>query len=246
MELYDNPDYYDLQANRIENDIPFYLSQAEKHGDPILELGCGTGRITIPIAQEGWKITGLDFSAKMLDSAREKANEAGVEIEWIKADWCDFQLDRKFKQIFLPLNSITHIHDRESFEALFRCIKRHLSPEGKFILDVFNPDLNILSRDPDKEYFDYECSHPEDKGTITSKTRNRHDRSAQVNFIERFLYFGEGGWRHEFSLRMIFPQELDLLLHYNGFIIEDKFGNFDGSAFTSDSPKQIVVCRVMD
>jgi SAM-dependent methyltransferase len=245
-ELYSNPPHYDLQAAKFIDDIPFYLLQVKKHGDPVLELGCGTGRITIPIAREGWKITGLDLNDAMLRRAREKATEAGVDIDWIQADFRNFKDDRQFKLIIFPFNSFLHLPDRESQEACLNCVKVHLSPDGRFILDIFNPDFGILTRDPDKRHFDYEHPDPGGGGSFVSTTKNSYDRASQINHVEHYLYYGKEHWTHYYEMRIIFPQELDSLLHYNGFVIEEKFGDYNESAFSSDSPRQIVVCRVMD
>lgn len=244
-ELYSNPHHYDLQVAMFVEDISFYQDQVAKYGDPVLELGCGTGRITIPIACKGWKTTGLEFSDAMLKRARSKAKNAGAKIEWIKGDFRDFNLDRRFNLILFPFNSFLHLQDRESFEACFRCVQNHLAREGRFIMDIFNPDLEILSRNPDKQHFDFEFPNPDGRGSLISATKNDFDKATQINHIQQSLYFRDEKWTYKYDVRVIYPREFEILLHYNGFEIEEKFGNFDGSAFTSYAPKQIVICKAM-
>lgn len=147
-QLFDDGRHYDMHTKHVVEDIPFYLRQAKKYGEPVLELACGTGRITIPMAEQGIQITGLDVSEPMLSQARRKAAMKGVNVEWVKADCRDFKLNKKFRLIFFPFNSIVHLHDLESIEACFSCVRKHLTREGRFMIDVFVPGMDYLMRDP--------------------------------------------------------------------------------------------------
>ena len=243
-DLYKDGRHYDLQNKHLTDDIPFYRQQIDKYGQPVLELACGTGRITIPLAKEGVQISGLDISQPMLSTAKEKAKAAGVQVEWIKADCRDFKLGKKFRLIFIPINSITHLHDRESLQACFACVKEHLQPDGKFIIDVFNPRLDILLRDPSKRYPVAEYPDPDGQGTVVVTENNVYDTATQINRIKWYFRIGERKDELvvENNMRILFPRELDALLHYNGLTVEAKYGNYDQSPFRSDSPKQLTVC----
>ncbi len=244
-DLYSNADLYDAQHLEFVADIPFYVGQGRKQGGAILELACGTGRITIPLADEGFDITGLDVSRSMLDRARQKASDADLDITWIEADCRDFELERKFSLIFIPFNSFLHIHELDDLESFFAAVTRHLEPDGRFIIDVYNPSLSFLNRDPEKRYpVTYQPdSSGEDPVSITED--NHYDRKSQVNHIK--LYYRVDGVEEEviqeLNHRVFFPQELRTLLKYNGFEIEVCYGDFDLSPFESDSPKQLLVCR---
>jgi SAM-dependent methyltransferase len=247
QQLYNDGRHYDLQTRDVVEDIPFYLRQARKYGEPVLELACGTGRITIPIAEQGIKITGLDISEPMLSQARKKAAAKRVNVEWVQADCRNFKLGKKFRLIFLPFNSITHLHDLESIEACFFCAKRHLARDGRFIIDVFVPAMGILMRDPSKRYPVAEYPDPDGKGTVTITENNVYDGAAQMNRIK--WYYSIGGGKEfikENNMRMFFPQELDALLKYNGFVIENKFADYGEAPFSSDSGKQLVICYRRD
>jgi SAM-dependent methyltransferase len=241
--LYRDGRHYDLGNRGQVADIPFYLKQIRKYGGPVLELACGTGRITIPIAEKGVQITGLDVSASMLAHARRKARAQGLKIKWVEADCRDFRLDERFGLIFFPFNSIAHLHDLESVESCFSCVKEHLRTEGRFIIDVFQPDLHILTRDPEQRYPVTEYPDPDGKGIVVITENNLYDSATQVNRIK--WYYGLRGQEGEkvelLNMRIFYPQELDGLLHYSGFVIEEKFGDYDGSPLTSEAPKQIVV-----
>jgi len=243
-DLYSDGRHYDLQTKGFVEDIPFYLRQVQKYGQPVLELACGTGRITIPLAQKGIQITGLDVSESMLAQARRKASQKNVAVTWIRADCRDFQQNQKFRLIFIPANSITHLHDLESLETFFSCVRIHLADKGRFVIDVFNPRLDILMRDPTKRYPVAEYSDPDDQGMVTVTESNAYDAAQQINRIKWYYKTGEEERVVENNMRVFFPQELDGLLQYYGFVIEAKYGNYDETPFESGSPKQLVVCSL--
>ena len=243
--LYGDPRHYDAQYAGITEDVDFYLRQMEKYGEPVLELGCGTGRIAIAAARRGFRITGLDITESMLACGREKARAAGVDIDWVLADCRDFDLARTFRMIFFPANSILHLHERSSFEACFSCVRGHLADAGRFVFDVFVPSLAILTRDPNERFPCHEYEDPDGKGMVRISESSTFDMASQINRARWYMRIGDGEehlWS-ENNVRVFFPQELDALFHYNGFEIEAKYGAVDETPFTSRSRSQIVVCR---
>jgi SAM-dependent methyltransferase len=246
LPLYRDGHHYDaLHRSLPFSDTPFYKDEARKAAGPVLELACGTGRLTIHIAQSGVEIVGLDQSASMLAHAREKAAAAPVNIRWIEADCRQFELGRKFALIFMAFNSMQHLHDAKSLAALFANVRKHLAPGGRFIFDVFNPSIAILNRDPNQRYVERQYEDPDRRGTITIEQTAVYDDAAQVNRIT--LYFslpGEKDFRVEpLHLRCFFPQELELLVQRHGFEIEQRYGTFERKLFASGDMKQIVVCK---
>ena len=244
--LYADGRHYDRQYAGMTGDIPFYLKQAGRYGGPVLELACGTGRITIPLAKQGIDITGLDVSGGMLQQAEANAARTGASVSWIQADCCRFSLGSRFKLILIPFNSIAHLHDPESIEGCFACVKKHLSDGGRFIVDIFNPRLDILVRDPSERYPVAEYPDPDGRGTVTVTENNIYDAASQVNHIKWYYRIGDSSDEsvEELNMRVFFPQELDALLRNGSFIIDAKYGDFDESPFTSESPRQIAVCRL--
>jgi len=244
IPLYRDGRHYDRMNRAVVADIPFYVEQARRAAGPVLELACGTGRVTIPIAQAGMEIVGLDQSSSMLARLREKAWEAGVEIPLVEADCRDFELGRKFALIFMAFNSLQHLHDLTSLEALFGNVRRHSASGGSFVFDVFNPSVAILSREPGKRYRERQYEAPDGKGTITVEQSAVYDDAAQVNRIR--WYFSRDEHKdfrvEELPMRCFFPRELDLLVRSLGFRVEAKFGDFEGKPFASGDVKQVVVC----
>lgn len=247
IDLYDGR-HYDRQmeaqfGDQIE-DVLFYYRQIEAYGQPVLELACGTGRLTIPLAERGVQIAGLDISESMLARAQEKATAKELDIEWIHADCRDFHLNQKFNLIFFPFNSMLHLHDRESLEACFSCVKKHLTETGRFIIDVFNPRLDILIRDPNHRYYVAEYPDPYGNGTVIITENNQYDTDQQINYVKWYYKIGDAPEIvRELNMRILYPQELDTLLYYNGFKIEQKYENFDQTPFTTTSGKQLIIAR---
>lgn len=118
----------------FEAEAPFYLAFARKLGGPVLDLGCGTGRVTLALAQAGLAVTGFDNAAKMLARVREKA--AGVGISWVDADVRTFALGQRFRLIIEPGLAFQLLRDRADQSAMLTQVRRHLAPGGRFVLNL--------------------------------------------------------------------------------------------------------------
>lgn len=150
LDLIRNGRHYD--ALKAQNDIPFYLTHAQAAAGPVLEIGCGTGRVTLALAAAGVNVIGLDVSAPMLEEARRKAERHRVRVEWIEADGRSFDLGQRFALIIMPFNTLQFFRDPTSLGQLFDRVKSHLQDGGRFIFDVFNPQVSFLASDPSARY----------------------------------------------------------------------------------------------
>lgn len=150
IPIYEDGRHYDEMVH-FEDDVDFYKECVDEYGGPVLELACGTGRVTIPIAEDGVDTVGLDISHHRLELAREKASKKDVDVDFVEDDMRDFEFDKKFGTIILPANSMQALTELEDHEKLFSSVRKHLKDDGRFIFQIFNPDLNILTRDPDEE-----------------------------------------------------------------------------------------------
>ena len=245
--LYDEGWRYDLVLGDYAPGelLDFYRRQIVRCGEPVLELACGSGRLTIPLAEEGVDITGLDIAPEMLRLAESKAATRGVRLTLERGDVRAFNLARKFRFIFFPANSLSHLLTREEIEACFARVRRHLTEDGRFLVDIFNPSLKLLAREPTVRYAVGEYDDPRGGGRTVVTEQVSYNAATQINRIRWF-------YRHEaaneetavsFSMRCFFPQEIDALLAHNGYTIEQKYGAYDESGFISDSPKQLILCR---
>jgi len=225
-------------------DLQFYKRWLPENKDArILELCCGTGRLTLPIAKDGYDITGVDYTPTMLAQAKSKACEAGVDIRYIEADIRTLDLQEKYDLIFIPFNSIHHLYKNEDLFKAFRVVKDHLKDGGLFLLDCFNPNIRYIAEGEkgEKEIAAYTT---DDGREVMIKQKMRYEDKTQINRIE-WHYFINGEFHsiQNLDMRMFFPQELDSYLQWSGFHIIHKYGGFEEEAFTNHSEKQVFVCQ---
>ena len=132
VNIYSDPYFYDLEYDIRKDDVLFYIEQCQmlKTSKPltILELGCGTGRISIPLAVCGFSVTGVDADKNMLKLAEQKAH--GLDIEFIEANFIDLDLSKKFDVVLMPYNAFQHIHSDEDVSKFFDNLKNAVRPGG--------------------------------------------------------------------------------------------------------------------
>ena len=234
--------HYD--ALKAQNDVRFYLNQAQAASGPVLEIGCGTGRVTIPLAAAGVDITGLDVSGAMLEEAKRKADEQGIRLAWIEADGRSFDLGGDFALIIMPFNTLQFFRDAASLKQIFDRVRTHLRPSGRFVFDVFNPQVAFLAADPTKRYERARYPDPHGGGEVILEETREYVADRQVVRSTRYYHIGtqRDCSIRSLELRCFFPCELDLLLEHFGFQLLAKYGDFDGSPLSGGSPKQICVC----
>lgn len=241
---YDEPELYDLENKDFEPDGPFILAYAQKLGGTLLELGCGTGRVTIPLAQHGIKVVGVDIVPAMIERAKQKS--AGLPIEWIVDDARTFQLGRKFNLIFESGSVFHHMLTRQDQEAFLSRVYAHIEDEGRFITNLFFPTAKrLLSSDIEEEW--YTVRRP-DGSEIRVSGIDKYDDLQQIRTETAYRRWTEADGQEilrtaPLSLRYYFPQEIEALLHYNGFEIAEQYGGPDFSPLTNDSSAQVYVCK---
>ncbi len=223
--------------------VEFWLSQARIRGGPILELGCGTGKLSIPLAEAGFSVAGLDNSPALLRFAATK--NGGVR--WIEGDMRSFDLSERFALIMLPSNNLGHLHTPEDFNSCISSVKRHLQPRGTLVIDVFVPNLKLLLRSPDEEYVLDEYDGPGGEGRVRVMARSHYESTTQIIRTTTVQHTpGQPDIVGSLDLKMYFPSELEALVRCNGLRIAARYGGHVGEAFDETSRFQILVCENAD
>jgi SAM-dependent methyltransferase len=234
-DIYDDPELYDRLFPATEQ---FYLEEAARRGGRVLELGSGTGRLTVAIAQSGIDIVGVDLSDSMLEAARRKARAAGVEVPFVRADMRDLNLGAQFATILIPGNSLLHLLTNEELKQCLTGVRRHLAPGGWLVFDISKWDMSRYTRDPGQRYPAFT------QGEITIEETSDYDAAVQVRDVVWYLSTASTPdfRRIEYRLRVIFPQELLLLLETTGFHLESRYGEFTREPFEASSRRQVCIC----
>jgi SAM-dependent methyltransferase len=248
--LYERPLYYDHAYKRHNHDLQFYVAQARKAHGPVLELGAGTGRVTLALARAGVSVVGLDQSRDMLAQARARIErEPQIVrdlIELRAGDLRSARLRRRFSLVIAPFNLFMHLYTRRDLERGLATVSAHLAPGGKFVFDVLVPDLGALRRDPARVYRCRPVYDPTDGKHHAYGESYAYDAVQQVQNVRMMfqrLDRPEIERTTPLSLRCYFPEELSALLHYNGFSVTARYGDFAGGPLTSESESQIIVAR---
>jgi len=252
LEEFSDPLNYDLE-DTSDTGIAFYSELAREAGGSVLEIACGTGRVTIPIAKLGFATTGLDIVLGMLEQARRKS--IGLPVRWVEGDARSFDLREKFQLIFLTGNAFQAFVTNAEQEALLRHVYMHLHEEGLFTFETRNPLLpNTKTREGlfvTLETHDEAEDGPSfvnASGQEVRVSRTRvYDPVAQIVHLTNYKRWYEGGEKRtkitRTALRYTFPQELAALLHHNGFTILRQYGDWNKESLTATSPSIISVCR---
>ncbi|MFC1493530.1 class I SAM-dependent methyltransferase [candidate division KSB1 bacterium] len=244
--------YYDIEWDELKEDIPFLLDEAKKVEGPILELACGSGRIMIPFAREGYEIWGFDNSSEMLklfDMNLEKEDPKVRDlVHYDEQDMVDFKYDGQFGLIIVPFNSFLLMTDRSDLDSCLQNCRNHLTDDGVFIVDVFSPNFELCAAKEPKMNFLKHFYHPMSKKVVVQWEYAQRDMGNQIIDID-FLYeeYDSSGnlerKTQNLKMSLMFRYELQYLLEKNGFRIMEFYGNYDRSPFTSESPQMIYVCK---
>lgn len=242
-DFYDHPDLYDALLP-VDAHVPFYVDLARQQGGAVLELACGTGQLTIPVATGGHPAVGLDQSRAMLNVARRRAAAAGAPVAFVQGDMRDFALVRRFNLIFVARNSLLHLLSTTDLLAALTAVRRHLAPDGVFAFDIFNPDVRLLARPAGQRVPVMEATTAA-FGPLRVDATHDYDPVTQVNRGTWYISAPDrpDAWIVPMVLRSIFPQELPLLMSAAGLELISRFGELSRAPFWPGSRIQLCLCR---
>jgi SAM-dependent methyltransferase len=246
-------EFYDHVAPyRERQDVAFFVELARASGGPVLEIGCGTGRVLIPTAQAGLEIVGLDASAAMLSICRARLAREPADVQSraqiVEGDMREFDLGREFRLATIPFRPFQHLITVEDQLACLTSIHRHLADGGKLILDVFNPSLPHLVEEPYLAEFGDEpgFTMPDGRKVVRRSRIVARDLFNQVQDIELIYYVAHPDGReerlvHRFQMRYLFRFEAEHLLARTGFHVEAVYADYDRSPYGSKSPGELIL-----
>lgn len=248
--LYDRPRYYDHAFRAHKRDLAFYVELARRARGPVLELGAGTGRVTLALLRAGVRVTALDNSRTMLARAAERVRKLPAEqrerVTWVRGDLRQLKLGQRFALVLAPFNLLMHMYTRQDVERALRGVRAHLRPKGLFACDVLMPDLGVLRRDKARFYRCRPVLDPSDGHRYAYAEAFDYDAATQIQTVTMdFQRLDEPAIVHQtpLVLRYYFPQELSALLHYNGFSVLRHEGDFEGGPLETGCESQVIVAR---
>lgn len=237
-------------------DVEWYRRKAVESGGPVLELGAGTGRVTIPIAEAGVRIAALDVDAGMLDKLRRKADtlpsDVRDRITIHQADMRSFALNEQFALIIIPFRVFLHNITREDQLAALRGAQAHLRSGGELALNVFHPSLEYMAAHAGAYARVWRWSKTEkqsDGGFVVYSDATRYDtvRQRLESMIRTEEFSPDGALRNtnmmHLELAYLYSADITSLLAESGFELVRISGDFAGRPFERDGDELVVEAR---
>jgi len=245
-------EFYDFVVPyTTRQDVSFYVETACEYGGPVLELGCGTGRVLIATARAGVDITGLDAAERMLAACRERLGAEPPEVQQRARVSCGdmraFDLGRTFRVVTIPFRPFQHLLTVEEQLACLAAIRRHLAPNGRLVFDLFNPSIHNLATPTDGAEGNEDPPFILPDGRIVVRRQRMLDRDLinQINTSELVYYVTHPDGRQErlvhlIRMRCLFRFEAEHLLVRAGFAVEHLYAGFDRSPYGSQYPGELI------
>jgi SAM-dependent methyltransferase len=245
-------EFYDqLVPYRERGDIAFWVEMARASGGPVLEVGCGTGRVLIPTARAGIIIVGLDLSTHMLAVCRQRLAEEPADVQararLVEEDMRRFDLGQQFALVTIPFRPFQHLTTVEDQMACLRTIHRHLAPGGRLVLDLFNPSIPYLAAPERLEEWDDvpEFAMPDGRRVSRRARITRRDYFNQIQDVELIYYVTHLDGRqerlvHSFPMRYLFRFEAEHLLARCGFSIEALYADYSKNPYGTKYPGELI------
>ena len=240
-EVYDAMTVVHTASSSVEGDVDFFRAIAKGTGGPVLEVGCGTGRVTYALAAEGFEVVGLDLSAPMLKRAEARRSALPAEltsnVSFLQADMTRFDLGRTFALIVVPFRVFQFLLTAEAQRSALASMRRHLMPDGRLVLDLFDPRLDLCAPSSLPPGPVESLVHPATGNVVEVQRLDRtNDPGAQILVEQwRTTELGLDGailrtLEESLTLRWTYRWEMRYLLELSGYEIDAEYGDFQGSA----------------
>jgi SAM-dependent methyltransferase len=235
----------------VLDDIPFYVDlarEAAAAGQPVLELGCGTGRVTIPIARAGIDIMGLDNAPTMLAVAERKARAQGLgNVSWCQGDMASFNLEGSFGLVIIPFRSFLLLLTSGQQKSCLACIREHLVDSGRLALNIFNPSIPAIADWLVSKRGMWQRRQDEQRRELWF-SRDYQPAAQQLDEVRAEVRLDDAGAvisrvERNLRLRWVYRYEMEHLLALSGFQVEALYGWFDGRSFEDESSEMVWLAR---
>lgn len=243
---FDDGELYDILLGGLDYGLDFYVDLARRAGGPVLDIGCGTGRVMLPCLQAGVDIDGLDLFEPMLARLRESAARLGLSPRLYRADMSDFRLPRRYALVMIPFNAFTHNVTQESQIHCLVCCREQLLPGGALVFDGAFPGLDWIGGQQGGRVLEGEKTDPRTGRTLRVFDTRSFDRVRQLQHsITEVESVGPDGTaellqRSEFDTRWVYKEEMALLLRHTGYARWEISGDFNGRTLTQETDGMIV------
>ncbi|MBN2494010.1 MAG: class I SAM-dependent methyltransferase [Deltaproteobacteria bacterium] len=239
LGYYADPDRYDAEYAPFAADRDWYVRRARELGGPVLELGCGTGRILLGLAAAGLVADGLDLAPAMLDRCRERLLASGrlaSRVGLFEADMRAFRLERRYRTAIGPINALMHLLTDGEVLACLGCVRAHLAPGGRFLFDLTFPRPELIEafggpRGEEVRTLRLRGGH------YVQREQHRYDPASRISRVRHFFepLGGGPGFATELRLRMYPPEAIEALLARAGLQVCRRYGDFAGSSLDPQS-----------
>lgn len=248
---------YDLDLVDDPGDLDLYLALAARTGGPILELGVGTGRLAVPLAAEGYEVTGVDLDPAMLARARTAAEAAGpaaaARLRLVEGDARTIRLPDAgtFRLASIPLNSIFLMGNRADQAGAVATLATHLAPSGLAIIDAWLPDADDLARYDGRLMLEWVRDEPATGRTVTKTGSALFDAATGVVRLTTIFECGAPGespvrWVRVDRLRLVGPDELAALVVAAGLVVETVAGDYGLGPLDAGADRVVMLARKPD
>jgi ubiquinone/menaquinone biosynthesis C-methylase UbiE len=242
--------YYDADFQGYTDDVPLYRQMAQRTGGPLIELMCGTGRVLVPLAEDGYHITGVDISPSMLEIARARLEQHNLlsSVSLITGDVRSVKLPAQtFALAFVAINSFMHLERVSDQLAALETIRQTLTPDGLLIIDLFNPNPSEIINEDNRLIL--ERHYPLDGRHVYKTVAVDSDIATQTSHVTCFYdetnLTGPMSRRvMHFTLRWLYRYELEHLLARAGFMLKSLYGSYDLERYTSTSERLIALAAL--
>ena len=252
-EHYADAALYDYEYRRRRTDVAFYRELAKRRlgtSGRVLDLGAGTGRVTVALARGGHEVTAVDVSPQMLAGLRTRVaslpNAVSSRIHVVPGDLRNFEVPGRFPLAIAAFNVLEHLYTRGELNACLERVAAHLAPGGAFAFDVQLPDLAWLARDPTKRWAKTRFTDPTTKRQMLYSTNHDYDPINQIVMIRLYYDPIDGRGRSRvvhLSQRKYFPAELEAMVAHAGFRVVERYGDFQWRPLDGSAESQVLVCE---